>query len=249
MGTGRVGLSAWGNVSQLAKKTPLRHANGMSFVLGLHTRFNMLRRNPLAALLFLVSLAAAFHGPDRTRVRMPSPIANASAPSSSLDIVIQDDRAGCSCLAKVTEVPGSTTTTACCAPAPFLYVTTPDIEDGKCQRVEGVCKDADGACTVTVKVELKYPGGSSNCGTGGVAGPGIGTSTIPCQGSAPGTQGAPPQVTWKLVAKCKSTETDSGDGASPMLFWCSGCDGGGAVPSTTTPNLKFAPKLICGACK
>lgn len=209
----------------------------------------MLRRNPMAVLLFLASLAAAFHGPDPTRVRIPSPRANASAPKSSLDIVIQDDRAGCSCLAAVTEVTGSTLTTSCCAPAPYLFVTAPDLEDGKCQLVDGVCKAADGACTATVKVELKYPGGSSNCGTGGVAGPGIGSSTMPCQGSAPGAQGAPPQVTWKLKVKCGSSDNNSGDGASPMLFWCSGCGANSTIPPSTPASLKYSPKLTCGACK
>ena len=208
----------------------------------------MLRRNPMAALLFLASLAAAFHGPDPTRVRIPSPRANASAPKSSLDIVIQDDRARCSCLATVTKVEGSTLTTTCCAPAPYLYVTTLKSKPGECQRVDGVCKAGKGACTATVKAELKYPGGSGNCGTGGVAGPGIGDASTPCQVAAPGAQGAPPQVTWELDVKCGSSDNNSGDGASPMQFWCSGCSANNTIPGTVV-NLKYSPKLVCGACK
>jgi hypothetical protein len=34
-----------------------------------------------------------------------------------------------------------------------------------------------------------------------------------------------------------------------MLFWCSGCGSNGTIPSMTPHNLKYSPKLNCGACK
>ena len=176
------------------------------------------------------------------------------AESTSFDIwVFSDDPAFCACAPTIENGPGTQLTTDCCTPnPPFLYVTTPSISPGTCTQTKHGCVDSDGACSATVRAELRFPAGTC-AGTGGVVGPGIGTMSSPCQAIASGP-GAPATVTWTLSAKCKtdpagtSDPAQGGGSASPIRFWCAGCGAGGSVPAAN-PNLIFNPKLKCGACQ
>lgn len=163
-----------------------------------------------------------------------------------LTLVVDDDEdLGCKCLASSTTV--ESVVNAPCSPnPPYIHVTTLEAKKAHCVRDGDNCRHGAEKCKVTVKAELRFP--TSTCQiTGGVAGPGIGTTNQPCQPAAS------PQivsVSWTMEPPCRPGTDDAqleGDGA--LQFWYGGCAAGNTIPTSPAPNLKFRPGATCAACK
>ena len=182
----------------------------------------------------------------------PLPLSQPSQPVRTIVVSVEEaEMVACNCTATTghmvntpvdhNSVPGCTATTV-----PYLYVTTTAGPAGSSCRVQGAgCEDEGKKCTATVKCELKWPGSPLvPCITsGGVTGPGIGTTEDPCQ---PAVVPNSPSCTWNMIAGCiPQTGGVTGEGVGTMKFHVAGCSHGQPVAGVTA---EYRPKLMCSEC-
>lgn len=197
----------------------------------------------LLATTLLLGLSPTSSNPEEARRSTKNP----TGPTRVFVVYTSEDgdQTSCFCQASLHSANGSKQFTTCCSTnPPFLHVRQLEAKKAKCKPDGNACKDDSTQCKIRVAVDLIFPVGTCQ-GTGGVSGPGIGTTGEPCQPAAP------PQVVtceWTMNPKCKpGASPEDEPGNKWMKFWCGGCSPGLTEPGTE-PDLKFLPVGRCGAC-
>lgn len=163
-----------------------------------------------------------------------------------LTLVVDDDEdVGCKCLAASISIE-SINQQPCSPNPPYIHVSTTEVKKAHCVRDGNNCRHGAEKCKVTVKAELRFPTGTCQT-TGGVAGPGIGTTTEPCQ-----TASLPQvvTVTWTMEPPCRpGTDDAQAEGSGALRFWYGGCAANNTIPTFPAPNLVFRPGATCAKCQ